>query len=134
MLILATDVKNAFPNTDRDCQIFEFLRYGENDNVKILIQTFTLQLTFSSMTKELRGSRQGGLKSPPDFKLFCAALNRLIVNSGLGLKVENNNVSFFLCADDNLACTGFLEDLKGIAELYEWYSNENLACTGFLKI
>ena len=68
-------------------------------------------------------AKQGALKSAPDFKLYNIPLWRLIENSGLGAVILETSVGLILVADDSISLAKDKAQLKGIIELYEYYTH-----------
>ena len=88
-LMLACDVKNAFSRTSREAQLFELYQVGERSRIweyskGTYTNTFTViknGKNYSDMILESRGSKQGGIKSPQDYKSYNGALFRMIKES-----------------------------------------------------
>ena len=73
------------------------------------------------MMKEHRGSKQGGKKSPLDFKSYNGALFRMIQLSGLGLKVAGEDFGCIMCADDALSLCSTVDEMREISRIYSVY-------------
>ena len=128
-LMLACDIKNAFSRTSREAQMFELHEVGERSRIwEYSKSTYTNTYTvvkngrnFSSMMLENRGSKQGGKKSPVDFKSYNGALFRMIQLSGLGLKVAGEDYGCIMCADDALSLCSTVDEMREISRIYSVY-------------
>ena len=130
LILLTSDVTNAFTRTDRTSQLYELRRAKEHGKFwEYSFRTYENTATilygdkkWSKYLMEWVGAKQGALKSAPDFKLYNIPLWRLIENSGLGAVIFETSVGLILVADDSISLAQDAARLKGIIELYEFYS------------
>ena len=78
---------------------------------------------YSKLIEEMCGSKQGGVKSAVDYKSYNSPLYHLIEWSGLGMKIGNKKFGSVIVADDALSMTTTIPQMKGIVELYEYFTN-----------
>ena len=130
--VLAVDVKNAFSTTSREAQMFELRRIGEEEGIwryseSTYNNTWTVLKAgkrYSSLIKEDKGSKQGGIKSATDYKSYNRPLYDMITVSNLGIKENNVSYGSIMVADDGLSLLGKLEDLRQVSRLYTAFSEQ----------
>ena len=128
--ITAADVSNAFTRTQRETQMYEMWRAGERLSVYSYSQasyhqTFTVLRNgneYSEIICEECGSQQGGKNSAIEFVAYNSAWSRLIVASGIGIKICGECIGGFVCADDSLAAQAELAELIAMSLIYDYFS------------
>ena len=115
---------------NRVSQLCELIRAGEHGTYwEYSFSTYSNTATilygdkkFSRFLMEWVGAKQGALKSAPDFKLYNIPLWRLINNSGLGANILETEVGLILVADDSISLADSIPRLRGLIDLYKFYS------------
>ena len=134
MICLATDISDAFSQTTREAQLYECYRAGEKGKIWLYSdatysETYTVIKDsikkIGNLIKEEKGSRQGGVKSAIDFKIYYLMLDRLIRWADLGYKVDEMDEKLYLqlVADDSMSWVSTPEELQAVIELFELYAD-----------
>ena len=135
MICLATDISDAFSQTTREAQMYECYKAGETGKVWLYSDaTYTETYTvlkdnikrLGKLIQEMKGSRQGGIKSAPDFKLYYLMLDRLIRTADMGYKIDEMEDKLYLqlVADDSMAWVTSPEELQAVVKLFEFYAEK----------
>ena len=135
MICLATDISDAFSQTTREAQMYECYKAGESGKVWLYSDaTYTETYTvlkdnikrLGNLIQEMKGSRQGGIKSAPDFKLYYLMLDRLIRTADMGYKIDEMEDKLYLqlVADDSMAWVTSPEELQAVVKLFEFYADK----------
>ena len=125
MICLASDISDAFSQTTREAQMYECYKAGEQGKTW-LYSNATYSNTFTvikdnikrigQLIEEEKGSRQGGIKSAPDFKLYYLLLDRLIRTADFGYSIDELDEKLYLqlVADDSMSWVSSPEELQAV--------------------
>ena len=135
MICLASDISDAFSQTTREAQMYECYKAGEKGKVWLYSdatykETFTVLKDgikkLGKLIKEEKGSRQGGIKSAPDFKVYYLLLERLIRRADIGYQIDGLDEKLYLqlVADDSMSWVSSEEELQAVIALFEYYAEK----------
>ena len=135
MICLASDISDAFSQTTREAQMYECYKAGETGKTWLYSnatysETYTVLKDgikrLGRLIQELKGSRQGGIKSAPDFKLYYLMLDRMIKTADLGYKIDEMDEKLYLqlVADDSMSWVSSPEELQAVVHLFEHYAEK----------
>lgn len=143
LICFATDISDAFSQTCRNSQLYECHLAGESHQVwKYTEATYTETHTvlcegnrLGKLIEEQKGSRQGGIKSAPDFKLYYLMLERMLRAADLGYKIQEMDQKMFLqlVADDGMSWISSVEELQAVIHLFEYYADRYKMTFSFPK-
>ena len=143
LICLASDISDAFSQTCRPSQLYECHLAGENYEMykfkeATYKETYTVLMDgdrTSDLIKENLGSRQGGILSPDDFKLFYLLLDRMLKAAGLGYKIDELDSKLFLqlVADDGMSWVHDETQLMAVIHLFEYYADKYKVSFSFPK-
>ena len=139
--LIASDIESAFSRTERILQMYELARQGEAGKI-LLFSHYFYQNTdvvmssgpeFSALFQEQRGAAQGSLLAPNHFKSYSVPLYQLLKNSGLGIKVADEDWSCLAVADDHITVTDSKVKFKHVSDIYQNYSYDYGVIFSFKK-
>ena len=143
MICLATDISDAFSQTCRNSQLYECHVAGETEKIwkyteATYRETHTVLTEGNRMGKLIQehlGSRQGGIKSAPDFKLYYLMLDRMLKAADLGYKIDEMDEKLYLqlVADDSMSWIETPEQLQATIHLFEYYAKRYRMTFSFPK-
>ena len=143
MICFATDITDAFSQTCRESQLYECYLAGETEKIwKYTEATYRETHTvlcegnrMGTLIEEEKGSRQGGIKSATDFKLYYLCLDRMLRAADLGYKIEDMDEKLFLqlVADDGMSWISTVEELQAVIQLFEHYASSYKMAFSFPK-